>query len=176
MAIDNPTAPYTLEVHGAAYHTDINRELFIPAFWAKITGCIQSNKGEFPCIRFTDGQDQQFLTIMKVPDDFVSFVSLKAIWLSDVAAGNMYWQTHAGYATHGESYATHSDTPAYGVTATSGNNFFNIQEPTNPLTLASLAIGDIVNFRFQRDGGHINDTLNSWVWVFGLLFTYEANQ
>lgn len=162
--------------HGADKHTDVTRELFIPAYWARLAGCIQANKGEYIAIRFTDAQDQNLLLIMRVPDDFVSFVSLKVRWLTDVAAGNMYWRTHATYAAAGEAYFTHSDTPGYGATSNLGANLFHVQEPVNPLTLPNLAKGDVIALRFQRDATYVSDTINSWVWVMGLLFTYVADQ
>lgn len=113
---------------------------------------------------------------MKVPDDFVSFSSLKAMWFASTAVGNMYWNLNARYGTCGEHISTHFDTPALGVTATGGNLIKNCQEPANPLTLADLAIGDSIGISFTRQGTDALDTLDIKMYLLGLLFTYVGHQ
>lgn len=163
--------------HGAAQHTDITREIFLPACEGYIAAGTAGLLDIYSVVH--GGADLEEPTVaftMKVPVDFVSFTSIKAIWGCLVAAGNMHWQLQAYYAICGEAKDTHSDTPALGVTATGGANIVNCQEPANPLTLASLALGDILGIVFHREGDDVSDTLDDAMWLFGLLFTYVANQ
>lgn len=171
-----PVAP---AVHGAAQHTDITRELFIPACEGFLAAgvCNETPNGAFSSVLGDANAPEPAVYFSnKVPDDFVSFISVKAVWLSEAAGGNMYWNLSASYAASGQTEATHTDTPAIGVTATGGNDIINVQEPANALTLASLAIGDYLGMVFARDGTDANDTLDAEVYLLGLLFTYVANQ
>ena len=161
-------------VHGAAEHTDITREVFVPAYGN--IGGTPSAQGRFFAIQLTDGADLGFWTTMKVPDDFASFTKVELVWVSTAAAGNMRWFFDVEYAAATEARNTHTDFPAVGETATGGTNILNVQESVNPLTLANLAQGDYIGIYMQRVGTHINDTLNAHVYVIGVLFTYTANQ
>lgn len=157
---------------------DVTRELFLPAN----AGWIEygSSAGFGPRYAAVKGSANAWEPgvsfAFKVPDDFVSFSSLKAVWGSLAASGNMYWVLKAYYAAAGEVYNTHADDPVKGVTATGGNGIINVQEPANPLTLASLAKGDYLGVYFDREGSSGSDTLNSDMWLLGLLFTYVAKQ
>lgn len=170
-----------LPEHGADKHTNVTRELFIPAcqgfaragtpdydqyaYYSLVVGAANLDE---PDVYFT----------IKVPDDFVSFLSVKAVWLSltDVAGKVMYWHLSAGYAASGEENDTHVDEPALGVTPTGLAYILNVQEPANPLTLPGLAEGDYLGLDFYREGSSELDTLNVPAWLFGLLFTYTAEQ
>lgn len=163
------------KVHGAAEHTNVTRELFIPA------GACYSN-GEFKLVghwavwELANGLYGKVAMIAKVPDDFVSFSSLKALWNSPPATGNMYWQFRTYYAAAGEAYTKHLEEPAFGVTATGGAYILNLQEPENPLTLANLLKGDFLGVEFGRSAANPLDTLDQMVRLFGFLFTYVAEQ
>lgn len=164
-------------VHGADKHTDVTREVVLPAN----AGFVETGTPNlFSSYGVVDGGanawEPRVYFIMKVPDDFASFTSVKAIWSSIPAAGNMYWQIHSHYGASGESYFTHGDQPAMGVTATGGGGIHNVQEPANPLTLVNLAAEDILGLYFSRNGTDANDTLDGAMRLFGLLFTYVANQ
>lgn len=171
----DPTEVDSPEVHGADKHTNVTRELFILATTGSTTG-VAADLGYFPCIELADGVTNFIRVAFKVPDDFVSLSSLKAVWSAGVAAGNMRWSLNALYGAEGEVYNAHTDNPAYGETATGGINRLNIQEPANPLTLALLAIGDYVGIRMGRNAGHANDTIDDDVCVLGFLFTYVGEQ
>lgn len=168
--------PPTVE-HGAEFHTDVTRELFIPANEGFVAAGAPSVLGQFSVI--TGGADLDEPTVyfaIKVPDDFVSFLTLKAVWSCGVAAGNMYWRIKADWAAAGEIYTTHSEDGAMGVTATGGGNILNVQEPFDPILFVDLALGDYIGILFERDGSHANDTLDTTVKLVGLLFTYMAEQ
>ena len=171
------TIPYTLEIHGAAKHTDITREIFLPAN----EGFVHTGTPFF-VLRYAvvlggaNLDEPSIFFAMKVPDGFVSFTKVEAVWWSAAAAGNMYWRLQARYAAGGEASDIHHDSPAFGVTATGGNKIVNVQEPVNALLLANLAPGDYLGMQFQRAGADVLDTLDEDVRFLGLLFTYVANQ
>lgn len=163
-----------IEEHGASKHTNVSRELFVEAHVG--TGSAELYRGSYRTVQLSDAATESCGWIFKVPDDFVSFTNVKIIWESTAASGNMYWRLSAQYAASSEAYTTHSDAPAIGATATGGFNILNVQESANALTLSSLASGDYVGIAMERQGGDASDTLNAAAHVFGLLFTYTANE
>ena len=163
--------------HGIDKHTDVTRDLFIPAYEGHALTGVKGTHGYYSAIDGGANLSQPIVYFsIKVPDDFVSFSSLKAVWLSTAVSGNAFWRMQAQYAAAAEAYNTHSDGGAYGTTATGGADIINVQEPANPLTLASLAKGDYIGIEFSRLGSNAEDTLDANVRFIGLLFTYTAEQ
>lgn len=167
--------PPTVE-HGAEFHTDVTRELFIPVYNDVNGGATLALKGAYSVIELADGAAGNIYVSIKCPDDFVSFTSLKMVWMTDAVAGNMRWRTTAYYGAAGEVFNLTTETPAQGVTANGGAGIINVQEPANPLGLAGFALGDYIGFKTTRDGVHADDTINDLVRIIGLLFTYTAEQ
>ncbi|MBA7618154.1 hypothetical protein ES703_25475 [subsurface metagenome] len=164
-------------VHGPALHTDQTRYKFIPMGEALIWAGNFTSTTDTPCLQGDANADQpRFVMSISVPSDFVAFVKLEALWTSVAAAGNMYWQLRAYFRTCGEAMNSNYEAPGYGVTPTLGADILNCQEPANPLTLAGLAKNDIIGTAFYRAGAHALDTLDQAVCVYGLLFTYTAEQ
>lgn len=152
----------------------ITRELSLPTYgYHDILGNFEKDRTPF---RFLDNEVLLCKVFLKVPEDFISFVSVKFVWRSDAVVGNMYWRIRAYYGAAGEAWDTHSDAPDYGVTATGGRKIRNEQLPANPLTLVNLALGDYIMFVLTRNASHANDTLSENVEGEGLLFTYTAYQ
>lgn len=177
MARHSPRTTTTPSAHGADKHTNVTRELYLPAIGGNIYAGSPANVLLHSCVRGGANSDEPIIYLtMKVPDDFVSFTSVKALWASAATAKNMYWKLQAAYATEGEILDHHVEIPAYGATATGGLYIANVQEPANPLTLANLASGDYLGIGFYRNGVNALDTLNSEVSLIGLLFTYVAEQ
>ena len=160
-------------IHGAAVHTDITREIFLPANEGFVSAGTSVEEGVRGA---ADLDEPEVCLTMKVPVDFVSFTKVEAIWFSHGAAGNMYWFIAAYYAACGENISTHADEPAPGATANGGDEIRNCQEPADPLALASLALGDYISLIFLRFGSDALDTLDATMVLEGLLFTYVANQ
>lgn len=163
------------EVHGAAQHTDITREIFISATSGHNTG-VPAGYLYYGVVTLVDNVDDEVYITFKVPLDFISFTSAKLAWFSTPAAGNLYWRMASAYAASGEDYDNDTDAPAYGVTATGGNLIINEQEAANPLTLTNIAAGDYIGIEIHRDGDDVLDTLGADVYVLGILLTYTANQ
>lgn len=164
-------------MHGATEHHNVTRELFLPANEGRIVVGTPYSYGKYATVEGTANANQPTVELtMKVPDDFVSFTSLQAVWATAAAGGNMYWWLVAFYAASGEAYNIHNDQPALGATANGGANIMNVQAPANPLTLANLAKGDYIGVEFLRQGTDVLDTLDTDMYLFGLLFTYVAEQ
>lgn len=169
-----------LPIHGADKHTDVTRYLWIPATSGYIaTGTIDQHDIYAAVRGAADSAEPIVHFTFKVPSDFVSFSSLKALWSCEAAAGKkMFWAIHAHYASAGEDGVTHIEYPAYTTTATGGPGILNLQEPGAPLTLANMVKDDFLGLRFARAGNFADDTLNvpNSAFFLGLLFTYIAEQ
>jgi len=152
----------------------ISKEIFIP-FEGWTDGTV-SVAASFNIIKLVDGVTDAAALSFKIPHDFISFDSIELVWTATAAAGNMYWKFLAYYGAEGQAYSTHSDLPALGVTAQGGANLFMVQESTNPLALAGVALGDYIGIRVERQGGHVNDTLGTDVFIYGILLKYQGKQ
>jgi len=113
----------------------------------------------------------------KVPANFTSLSSLKAVWINfSGGAGNMYWKMQIiGCAASGEAYNTDAEAGVSGVTASGGSGIVNVQAPATPPSLSNIAAGDYLSVRVQRAGDDVLDTLGVSVYLVGLLFTYVSN-
>jgi len=163
--------------HGADKHTDVTRYLWIPAVVGYAGTGTPGYQYYYSVV--SGGANEPAPTVywtLKAPSDFVSLVSVKALWTSPAASGSMYWKLSAYYGAAGENIGAHTDWPAYGTTATAGNMKWNLQEPAYPLTLSSLTKDDFIGIRFIRVGSDPSDTLENTVYFAGLLFTYIAEQ
>lgn len=163
--------------HGAAQHTDVTRELWLPANEGFVSTGTPTVLNNYPSVSGGANADEPRVYLsLKVPDDFVSFTSVKALWICGVGGQDMYWQILGRYAASGESRVEHADEPVLGVTVNGGASVMNVQEPANPLTLVNLAAGDYLGLKFNRIGSDALDTLDVGMYFLGLLFTYTANQ
>ena len=165
--------------HGADKHTNVTRELFLPAIAAHTA---YGTPRAYYCYAVVEGaanaDEPHVYFTMKVPDDFVSFISVKAIWFSAAVSGNMRWRIAADFASCGEICNANNseESLGYGQTATGGDRIINCQLPVNALTLPALAKGDHIGLVFNRQGSSASDTLDTSVELMGLLFTYTAEQ
>ena len=155
----------------------VSRNLFLTAVASYINSGTVSLRNSWSIVYgAANANAPVFRVSFKVPDDFVSFESMKAVWEATSSGGNMYWRFNASYAAPGEIVNIHSDSTSLGVTADGGAQILNVQESPDPLTLKFLAKGDYLGVLFTREGTHANDTIDNQVNVFGLLFTYRASQ
>jgi len=163
--------PITSVPQGWPYWT-VDKTFFIPATQGYYTGTI-NGISSYPVIELANAAAEHATHLMRVPDDFLTFVSVRAVWQTpDVGNNNLYWRIMAAYSACAELYTTHTDTPAHGVTASGGADIKNCQEPANPLTLVSLARGDTVGIIFARDATNPADTIEDDVYLYGLEFNY----
>ena len=164
--------------HGAISHTDVTRELFIPANEGFISSGTPIQRGQSGAVQGGANLDEPYIYwTIKAPSDFVVFISLEAVWESGKASpANCYWALGASYYAAGELYTTHEENPVLGVNATGGASIVNVQEPDSPLVLGNLVRGDYLAIHYRRRGSDVLDTLDTTMNLFGLLFTYEAEQ
>lgn len=164
-------------IHGADKHTSVERYLWLPANEGFVQAGTPKAENKYAMVEGGANLDEPIVYFtIKVPDDFVSFGSVKAIWAAWAAAGNMYWKLDADYGPPGWSISNNTDYPGSGVTANAGMLICNEQEPANPLTLVNLALGDVLGIEFRRSGSDDLDTINTALEFYGLLFTYVASQ
>ena len=164
--------------HGAAQHTDVARWLFLPACTGHVSSGTPTTRGNYAVVSGEADLNEPHVNFsIKVPDDFVSFTSLQAVWICSAAAGNLYWYLYNNYASCGEAYGLHYEEPGYSTTPTRGANILNCDTPEDdPLVFPNLAVGDFIGVNFYRKGDHANDTLDATFYLFGLLFNYMGHQ
>ena len=110
-----------------------------------------------------------------VPLDFVSGMTVKAVWLP-TGTGNLNVSNSAYLGAIGENYNVHSYTVALATVAVTANQIAALQE----LSLIAAAIGDYVSLKATRSswsGGApgANDTVNGVVYLKGWLISYTAD-
>jgi len=160
--------------HGSEAHTNVTRTMFIPC-GNKYTG--GTHFVNYDSIALDPTSDEYVQFDFRVPSDFVSFGSLKLVWMGDSSATAGYdWRVSptADYAAANEGYTTHQDTPADSTIDVAATR--TIYETDIGFTLSSLALGDYVGVEITRDADHADDTYEDDILVMGLLLTYTANQ
>ncbi len=131
----------------------------------------------FPGVKGDVDLFEPIVAIMKlVPDDYISFVSVKAVWYVPRLNENMYWYLEAGWTRAGDLVGYEAAWPP-AATPSSGSDIINVQEQEgSPLSLTGLQAGDFLGLIFNRYGTEPEDTLTADPNFFGLLFTYIAKQ
>ncbi|GAI58775.1 unnamed protein product, partial [marine sediment metagenome] len=163
--------------HGRDKHTDVTRYKFYPFYNDVNANAALALFQAHSFVNMPDAVITEVPVEFRVPDDFVSFTSMKLVWSATnaAAARNMYWRLTAGYGTAGESFRNTLEAAAYGVTAWTASEIIHEQTGANALTMATLGLGDYVGVKVWRDGGHVNDTIGATVKAFGILLTYVAD-
>ena len=157
------------------------QELFISPQYPISNAWIDSDMTSWGILLSSTAASNVFFNF-KVPDDFVSFSKVELIWRNWAASTSeqMYWGMSGVYAHEGENMvigaasSNHYDNPGstyQSVPATNGIVIVN--EPTLPLTLSNLAIGDYIGVRVTRGGTEANDDTGA-AMVLGMLFTYTG--
>ena len=163
-----------VSVHGADKHIDIAKKLFLPATSGYVEAGIVTKAGYYGVVQgAADTNTPKVYISGRVPEDFVSFTSLKVIWISPAVSGNMVWYLRVAYTAVGANYTYVWDTSSQ-ATATAGADLINATE--GGVDLVGLAAGDYFGISFVRDGADGDDTLDDTVDLLGFLFEYIANQ
>ena len=164
-------------IHGADKHIDIARKLFLPATAGFVeAGTVAlGSEGYYGVVRGEANTDTPKVHVNgRVPEDFVSFVALKAVWSSPAVSGNMQWYLKVALAPVGEYCALKVESPSPRTTATSGWNEINASE--GGITFELAAKDDYFGISFIRQGSIGSDTLDEIMELYGFLFEYIANQ
>jgi len=173
----NDSGLRVVSVHGADKHTNIAKKLFLPATSGFVeAGTVKKgSEGFYGVVQGAANTDTPKVHITdRVPEDFVSFTALKAVWTSPAVSGNMVWFFKVAYAALGEYCLWGSDNPSPKTTPTGGWNIINAQE--SGIELVDIAAGDYFGITFERQGSDALDTLDDTVDLWGFLFEYIANQ
>lgn len=163
------------KIHGAAEHTDVTRTLFIPVSGAGSGGFLMRIRHSV--MRLDPTAPETASCSFRVPNDFVSFTSLKLVWfsMSTGTAGNDWVvDPDCEYSANGEGRATHTQSPAN--TTIDVTVLEAVYETDIGFTVVALAKGDYIGVRIQREAGDGADTYESDVCVLGMLLTYVAEQ
>jgi len=115
----------------------------------------------------TDGDDCFVRGRFIVPSDFVSDMTVQVV-VTPGASGNIYGGVRYGYGACSEIDGTHSVPSTYSAVAVVYDTISCIYSTS----LASAAVGDIVDCEFDRVGNSSQDTVNAAVWFKGWLVTY----
>jgi len=174
-ALADVTGDNSPQVHGATRHTDIARELFIApspyttGTWGEhhYTPAVLCDPAAASNIAYHG---------FNVPNDFVSFTSVKVIWAgkAGVAGQDVRISTSSRWKAASEGLNTHNETPA---DQTLDCAALDTRYDSNlNYAMATLAKGDNVGMWVKRLGSHALDTLTGDMCIYGLLFTYVAEQ
>lgn len=166
---------YTLETHGSDKHTDVTRYKFIPI--GSYTTSTYSKVGVWLVAKLDATTPEACYFIFRVPSDFVSFTSLKVVWMGQAGGtlGNDWrCDPQARYAADGEIVTTHSDTPAISTIDVAATSTIYVTDVG--FTLAALASGDYVAGEILRVADAAADTWETDINVLGVLLAYTAEQ
>ena len=151
----------------AAKIANRTRKLFVPAFnWTGVASI-------YPGFTLEDGAYDTVIGSFRVPEDFVSGMTVKAIVWPWANSGNMYSRNTANYAAAGENAQSTPHTASVGFAAVALTAYL-ISE-VQSLSLASAAIGDYVMLEFDRDATNALDTLSERVKLMGWIVEYTAD-
>lgn len=158
-------------------HTaDRTRRFFVSAYTAyNVTDVADVGRGEdWQGVIMPDAKLSQAGATFVVPDDYLSGLSVRAVFVSDTWVGtalSIYVKQEFRYGSIGESASVHSSLGAYAqLLATIGEL---IAIPAT--TLSSVTAGDIVNCAAYRDATDVNDDTSADAWFVGFLVSYTAD-
>jgi hypothetical protein len=138
-------------------------------------GFTVSNASRYHGLRAADGVDCRATFTSRVPDDFVSFTSVKMLWQTPASSGNLVFLCYFHWAAGGEVDNENAETGVQQTVASGGTEFFTYSE-MGDFALSGIAAGDIFGseFRCYRNNG--SDTLATHMEVCGFEFNYVASQ
>lgn len=148
------------------------KEFFIAPFGKDAVNTIYSEIGDYGGAALRDGQNDSLKMPGKVPDDFLSLLSVHAVIVPG-ATGNLYCGTTTDIATEGEDYNIHSSSKALAAYAATVSKILKI-DITSALTL--LERGDFFGVTFRRDASDPLDTSSANATFIGLVIKYVAKE
>ncbi len=124
-----------------------------------------------PGIKLADATTHKVGSVWITPDDFTSLVSVKVVVMGNLP-GNMYAEFHGTAGADGEAPSAELDSIAY-TTYTLGTTVLEMLTVTEMADGLTFDSGDLITFRIRRDATHADDTVSSYVTVFGFIVTYN---
>lgn len=160
-------------IHGAAYHTDVERyKFYTPQPEGPGLSGTTGNLSQHSGMNLADAAANRAWIEFRCPDLFVSFTSFHFVVIPS-GTGDLYWRISADYAADGEPRNTHSDAAVLTTTAVTLDQITVLPDRG---ILGDLAQGDYVGTFIHRDAGNVLDTVNADVLVIGVLLGYIAEQ
>lgn len=168
--------PAGVTAHGAALHTDVQRELILlPRPYTGGGGDFHTLQ-QFCFYQMVTGDSGACYFKGKVPDDFVSFVSAKVVWLGYGGTAGEDWRMRirSAYGAEGETYTHVQESPSDQVLDVTALNTF--YETDTTLSLTGLAKGDYIGIYVGRKGLESEDTYGGSINVLMVIVRYMAEQ
>lgn len=128
-----------------------------------------SGQGSALGILMTDAVTSVMTGMFRVPPDFVSSMTIKAV-VEPAAAGNVYSSNTEYHRAAGEAYSTHTSAVASAAVAIT-----QVVCEIQTLTLSDVAVGDYFTLQYVRTGGDGLDSINDSVGFLGWLISYTAD-
>lgn len=134
---------------------------------------LHSSISSYPCTRFLDGISGQLVEFsIPIPGDFVSLSKAVVVIVSAWAGtGNLYRLVQTTYSKSGEAIDTHQQWSGYQAVPMVSNV---ILDDDISAVLTSLEAGDRLGIAFIRDGSNPLDTVNTNVYIIGVLIEYNT--
>lgn len=178
-------AQHSDAVHGVAQHTDVARQLFLPAAIGTPQVGALASIGTYPnIIRVatladavsTNGEFWDF----QVPDNWASgALTISPIWIpgaTDGVAHTVRWECTTKLIVAGTDVTAAASTVTFtGDSATRTVNLAVIETPVST-TVTPIAAGNLVRFALTRLGADAADSYVGVVNLAGVIVAYTANQ
>ena len=163
------------EAHGVGQHTDVAREFFVPRP-TRHTGSEQPH-GQHGAIRAVDLATTLLSYEFRLPDDYVSGLTVEACFYSGASALNMYWKWGIDIGADGEAHNTHILTTGFATVTVGGTNILDVEGHSDaPDFAGTVAAGDYIGVNIERDGAHASDTIGGDINFIGLRVSYTGHQ
>lgn len=108
----------------------------------------------------------------RVPADFASSMTIKAVLVNNTGSGNIYHSSDAEWGAVGEVANSGSASFAAAAEAMSG---YKVVYELASFDCPGIAVNDNVGLRYIRRGANMYDTLGNWVSFMGWLVSYTAD-
>jgi hypothetical protein len=167
-----------LPAHGAAFHTDRTRSIWLPASpaWVTLAGApdFALRNSLYGAIAFDKDTVEAVAASFAVPQDYVSGLQIQIVWTNlGAGSGNVIWRVGLNNQGDGGSVGSLStfDTSA---TAAPAQNFWKYT--TSAASFPNVAsVGQHVLVTCGRLAADAGDTLANDAGFLGYLLTYTAD-
>lgn len=143
--------------------------------WAEPASISQPTNDRYPNIvfRFKDTATKDGLGgSFTVPKNFVGSPKIYAMWTTTATSGNAIWNFDYTAIAAGETLDPSADQESLTVTTAAPGTTQLRVDSSMSITAANLAVDDIVQFKFSRNGAG-SDTIAADLILYKLVFEYQ---
>lgn len=123
------------------------------------------------------GADDELYGSFQVPQNYSGTAKITIIWTTTATSGDVEWgfayRAVGGNDTESLDQTTAQESLLSGNNDTAPSATDERMEYSISLTSGNLAAGDLVQYKFSREGADAGDTLAAAVRVYGLYFEYS---